>query len=107
LTDSEKIQLLQKEIIKTKKIIKQYQEQLKPIAPDCAVDALSRMDTMMDNKIVEQSLSQNIIRLNQLEIVLESVGKKGFGICRKCGQPIAIGRILIRPESLYCVRCAE
>ncbi len=105
MTAKEIHQYIQTEIDKTKKRIKQYQEQLKPIAPDCAIDALSRMDTLMDNKIVEHSLAQQIERLNQLEIV--SVDKKGFGICRKCGQPIPIARILIRPESLYCVRCTE
>lgn len=107
MTDSEIIQHIQNEINNTKSTIKQYQEQLKPTAPDCAIDALTRMDSLMDNKIVEQSLLQHIKRLNQLEMVLESVGKKGFGKCRKCGETIPMGRILIRPESLYCVRCVE
>lgn len=104
---TEIIQLIQDKIITTKNTIKQYQEKLKPMTPDCAVDSLSRMDILMDNIIVGQSLAQQIDRLNQLEIVLESIGKKDFGICRKCKQPIPVARILIRPESLYCVRCTE
>jgi DnaK suppressor protein len=107
LTDSAIIQLLQNEINNTKSTIKQFQEQLKPIAPDCAVDAQNRMDTLANNKIVEQALSQQMKRLNQLSMVLKSVGTKEFGKCRKCGQTIPLGRIMIRPESLYCVRCAE
>ncbi len=107
MIDSEIIQLLQKEISNTKNSIKQYQEQLKPIAPDCAVDSHSRMDTLIDNQIVKQALKHQQLKLEQLKLVLNSVGDKDFGQCRKCKQPIPLGRILIRPESLYCVHCTE
>lgn len=107
MTNTEIKKHIQTEIVATKNSIKQYQEKIKPIAPDCAIDALSRMDTLMDNKIVEHSLLQQIRKLEQLEMVLENIGKKGFGKCRKCGQTIPLARIKILPESIYCVRCAE
>jgi len=30
-----------------------------------------------------------------------------FGICIRCQQKIPYGRLMIRPESKYCVKCAE
>ncbi len=44
--------------------------------------------------------------LSRLEHILTRVGKPDFGICVKCRQTIPLGRILIKPESVYCVNCA-
>ncbi|WP_456379530.1 TraR/DksA family transcriptional regulator [Lutibacter sp.] len=106
--DSENIkQKILQEIFLTKNAIKEYEELTKPIAPDCAIGRVSRMDAINNKSVVEASLRQAESKLRNLQRVLSQLGTDEFGVCLKCKQPIPLGRILIRPESLFCVNCAQ
>ena len=106
--DTEQIkQLLLKEISKTEGLIEEYKELTQPIAPDCAIGRISRMDAINNKSVTEAALRQAEGKLNNLNRVLSQIGTDDFGLCLKCKQPIPLGRILIRPESLFCVRCAR
>jgi RNA polymerase-binding transcription factor len=95
------------EISKTEKSISEYREMVKPVAPDVAIGRISRMDAINNKSVMEASLRQAEAKLENLQLVLAKIGSPDFGICVKCKQPIPIGRILIRPESLHCVNCAR
>lgn len=95
------------EISKTEILVKEYKELTKPISPDSAIGRVSRMDAINNKSVVEASLRQAESKLRNLKRVFSQLGSKEFGICLKCKQPIPIGRILIRPESLLCVNCAQ
>lgn len=94
------------EIKRTEQQIASYRELNKPVAPDVAIGRISRMDAINNKSITEASLKQAELKLSSLQQVLAKVNTKEFGICIKCKQTIPLGRILIRPESLYCVKCA-
>ena len=94
------------EIAKTEKLIAEYKELTKPVAPDDAIGRISRMDAINNKSVTEASLRQAEQKLLNLKRVLSRVGTSDFGICIKCGKPIPAGRILYRPESLNCVECA-
>jgi DnaK suppressor protein len=100
-------QLLIKEIVKTEALILEYKELTQPIAPDCAIGRVSRMDAINNKSINEAAQRQAEAKLRNLNRVLSQIGTDDFGLCLKCKQPIPPGRILIRPESLFCVRCAR
>ncbi len=100
-----KIKLLE-EISKTEKAISDYKELTKPIAPDVSIGRVSRMDAINNKSVNEASLRQAEAKLGNLKRVLDKFGTEDFGICLKCKQPIPVGRILIRPQSLLCVHCA-
>lgn len=100
-------QLINKEIDKTKEIIEIYKEETKPVAPDCAVDILSRNDAMNNMSRVNSLLEQAKAKLAALEFVLTKVGTPEFGKCVRCRKEISIGRMLVRPESLYCIECSQ
>ncbi len=95
------------EISQTEKSIEQYKDMVKPVAPDVAIGRISRMDAINNKSVMEASLRQAELKLVNLKRVLSQLGSKDFGICLKCKEPIPVGRILIRPESLYCVNCAR
>ena len=95
------------EISKTEKAILDYKELTKPIAPDVSIGRVSRMDAINNKSVNEASLRQAEIKLGNLKRVLENFGTQDFGVCLKCKQPIPVGRILIRPQSLLCVNCAS
>jgi DnaK suppressor protein len=95
------------EISKTENSVSDYKERTKPISPNDAIGRLSRMDAINNKSVNEASLRQAEIKLGNLNRVLSKIDDGDFGICLKCKQPIPIGRIMIRPESLLCVNCAS
>ena len=100
-------QKINDEISKTSALIKEYKELTKPISPDSAIGRVSRMDAINNKSVVEANLRQAENKLRNLKRVYSQFGSEEFGICLKCKQPIPLGRILIRPESLLCVNCAQ
>ena len=104
---SELKQILLDKISETELLVKEYQELTKPIAPDVAIGRISRMDAINNKSITEAALRQAEEKLRNLQRVLSKIDDKDFGLCLKCHKRIPLGRILIRPESLYCVNCAK
>lgn len=98
---------LENEIKKTGEIISEYKEMSKPVSPDDAIGRISRMDAINNKSVTESALRQAESKLNALESVLAKMGSPDFGKCINCKEPIPIGRILIRPESLRCIKCAR
>lgn len=100
-------QKIQKKIKQTKVLIAEYKELTQPVEPDCAIGRISRMDHINNKSVIEASLRQAEEKLKNLERVLTMHGSEGFGKCIKCHREIPLGRLLFRPESLYCVDCAH
>ncbi len=100
-------QRLNEAIEKTTATIAEYRELTRPEAPDVAIGRVSRMDAINNRSVVEAALRKAEEKLKNLERVKESIGTSEFGKCKKCGQDIPVGRLLIRPESLLCLRCAS
>ncbi len=98
--------LILTEISKTELKIEKYKDMTKPVAPDCAIGRVTRMDAINNKSITEMVLCQAEEKYTMLKHVLTQVGTKEFGKCRKCNADIPLGRILISPESMLCVNCA-
>ncbi|SKA85303.1 transcriptional regulator, TraR/DksA family [Paucidesulfovibrio gracilis DSM 16080] len=77
-----------------------------PVAVDSAVGRLSRMDTLVNQGVSGQSLSKARRRLLLLDRALRNADYPGFGECVECGNPIPVKRLLLVPETEYCVHCA-
>jgi len=95
------------EIDKTEYQIIEYKELTLPVAPDEAIGRISRMDAINNKSVNEASLRQAESKLVNLNRVLDMYGSEGFGLCLKCKGEIPSGRMILRPESLYCVKCAR
>lgn len=94
------------EIEKTGKAITEFRELTKPVAPDVAIGRVSRMDAINNKSVNEASLRQAEQKLKKLKFVLSKIDTKEFGTCLKCKREIPLGRLMIMPESMYCVNCA-
>ncbi len=94
-------------IAKTEKLVSDYKEKTRPVAPDNAIGRVSRMDAIVNKSVMEVSLNKAEDKLNKLKHVLSKIGTSDFGICIRCGQTIPVARILAIPESPYCVNCAR
>ncbi|MDI1323409.1 MAG: TraR/DksA C4-type zinc finger protein [Algoriphagus sp.] len=98
---------LEQEIKKTQQTIQTYEDMSQPVSPDNAIGRISRMDAINNKSITESALRNAREKLNKLQLALSNIDNPEFGLCRKCHKPIPEGRILLKPESPYCVNCAQ
>ncbi|MEN8125144.1 MAG: TraR/DksA C4-type zinc finger protein [Bacteroidota bacterium] len=95
------------EIEKTRESISELRELTAPIAPDCAIGRVSRMDAINNKTINEAALRKAENKLKGLEIALQNIDDSDFGKCARCHNEIPLGRILLMPHSRFCVHCAS
>ncbi len=95
------------EIETTKETIIVLKELTAPIAPDCAIGRVSRMDAINNKSINEDALRKAENKLKGLQIALQNIDDADFGRCARCNNEIPLGRILLMPHSRFCVHCAS
>ncbi len=87
--------------------IDQLQEKVKPIAPDCSLGRLTRMEAMNEQEVSQRILDETLLRQTRLRNALSRIDSEMFGICIECEEAIGMGRMRVRPESVRCVDCAN
>jgi DnaK suppressor protein len=106
--EREKImQLITSGIEELKKSIAEMEESTKPVSPDNAIGRLSRIDAMSSRMVSDAALRAMKSRLSKLEYLLGRIDKPDFGMCSMCGEPIAVKRLMVMPESSRCIHCAD
>jgi len=98
---------IKEELALTEVSIKKYKELTKPIAPDCAIGRVSRMDAINNKSVNQLALRNSETKLNNLKIALSKIDDFDFGICIRCNKPIPLGRILLMPQVITCVNCSR
>jgi DnaK suppressor protein len=98
---------LHEELEKTRKGIADLKQMTAPVAPDDAIGRVSRMDAINNKAINDAALRKAEEKLQQLERMTVLVDEPGFGLCKKCGEPIPMQRLILMPQSVFCVRCAS
>jgi len=94
------ISALEKEIIL-------LQEKSEPITPDCSLGRLTRQEMMQEQQVYLHTLQEDQKRLNRLKSALSRVENEDYGECKECEEDIAYERLLLLPESVYCVSCLQ
>jgi DnaK suppressor protein len=110
MTQDEKIKIKEKiesDITLLTAQIIDLEEKVKPIAPDCGLGRLTRLEAMGEQHVNNKILDEARIRLTRLSNALQRIDKPMFGICIECEEAIGVGRMSIRPESVRCVECAN
>ena len=97
---------IKQDIHSLKEQISILEEKVKPIAPDCSLGRLTRLEAMGEQHVNNKILDESKIRLTRLNNALLRIDKPIFGICIECEEEIGVGRMSIRPESVRCVECA-
>ncbi len=87
--------------------IKNLEEKVKPISPDCGLGRLTRLEAMGEQHVNNKILDESRVRLTRLNNALQRIDKPMFGVCIDCEESIGRGRMSVRPESVRCVSCAS
>lgn len=98
---------INQDIHSLKEQISILEEKVKPIAPDCSLGRLTRLEAMGEQHVNNKILDESKIRLTRLNNALLRIDKPMFGICIECEEEIGFGRMSVRPESVRCVDCAN
>ena len=98
---------LMEEINITQNKINDYSELCKPISPENAIGRISRMDAINNKSVVEAALREAKYKMCQLLLIKDKIHDIDFGKCLKCKNNIPFERLIIRPESRLCIRCAK
>ena len=97
--------IISKELNETLISINEYKELTKPIKPENSIGRVSRMDAINNKSVMEESLRKLEAKYEKLKFIKTQTQKKDFGMCLKCKNQIPLGRIMIIPESRFCVKC--
>ena len=84
-----------------------YETLTQPIAPDNAIGRVSRMDAINNRAVSDAALRKARERLSGLVAHLQDLDTPEFGLCPKCRSSIPVARMLLAPESRFCVNCAR
>ena len=101
------INRIQEEILKTEREVEELKELTKPISPDNAIGRVSRMDAINNKSVNSNRLKMAEIKLRKLRHALQKSTDPNFGVCSRCGNLIQLKRLMLLPESNYCIRCAS
>ncbi len=71
------------------------------------VGRLSRMDAMQQQAMQQARLRAIEKRLADISHAEEALQHDEYGLCEECGEAIAEQRMQVRPESVFCIQCAE
>ena len=77
-----------------------------PISPENSIGRVSRMDAIQNKSVAEAALRQARKKLDGLLTVQKRLADPDLGVCQACKQPIPVKRLLLMPQSPYCVNCA-
>jgi DnaK suppressor protein len=78
-----------------------------PVSPDNAIGRLTRQDALQ-----QQQMSAELVRRHEQERVrvegaLRAIDAGTYGVCQRCGEPIAVARLDAMPHAAVCVACAD
>ena len=77
-------------------------QQLPPIEE---MDRAARTETLNYKRKCEADIRNSMKKIAHLDVALKRVGEPDFGICIECDKPIETTKLMLMPETMYCVRC--
>jgi len=98
--------ILNEQIIDTQNKIDEYTKLCQPIPPENAIGRVSRMDAINNKSVVEAALKESKDKMHELLQMKIRIKNNDFGNCVKCNNNISYNRLIILPQSKFCVKCA-
>ncbi len=74
---------------------------------------VSRIDAIQQQKMAQSSFARDKKRLVKLNSILAKLSQQqqsgygDYGWCEECDEEIPIARLMVKPESKYCISCQQ
>ena len=69
------------------------------------LDRASRTEAINYKRTCEADIRKSMKKLAEYEVALKRIDAAGFGICIECDKPIQMTKLMLMPETMYCVQC--
>ena len=70
------------------------------------IGRLARMDALQQQAMAMASDARSAGKLQRIEAALVRIRAGEFGYCIRCGEDIAVKRLMADPASIHCLTCA-
>jgi DnaK suppressor protein len=91
-----------------KHLVNSQKEDMGKISVDSFIDDLDRADREISAQTFYKLLDRKNKELERINFLIRRIQKEqDFGLCEECGSQIPEKRLLIMPESIYCVPCQK
>ncbi len=96
-------------ILKAKRdeVVREIQEQRERLFMDQANDPMDEARFVADRELVIRSLDRLYDTIRCIDVALDEIRDRTFGICARCGDNIPLKRLEAVPWSPFCVACQE
>ena len=106
---------LEKEKLAIEKELESFAEKDSTIKGNWDTKRINTEDTDMEEKADEVEEYDNLLslehslelKLKDVSLALEKMGKSAYGKCEKCGKEIEQERLMACPEAKLCMKCNE
>ena len=68
---------------------------------------VSRVDALQQQQMALAEKRRNEARLGQIAAALRRIDEDDYGWCTRCGEPIGLKRLSVRPEGALCLACTR
>jgi len=68
-------------------------------------DLVDRASSFIDRGLAQSICDRENLRIKKIEQALEDMAEGVYGICKRCGEDIAIKRLRANPLARHCLRC--
>jgi len=99
--------IIEADILQLQEDIPGLEAMTQPISPDNAIGRLSRMDAINTRSANQTALNAAKVRLAKLTQTLPKINNAEYNECDECLAEIPFARLMLVPESEYCVVCSE
>ena len=77
------------------------------VSPDKAIGRLTRQDALQQQQMSAELMRRHEQELARVRQALQGIDAGTYGACRRCSEPIGLGRLNAMPHASLCVRCAN
>lgn len=96
---------IEQQIAEIDDTLRSAREHARPVSLDDPIGRLSRMDAMQQQEMDQARVRMAEQRRRALVAALARLDDENFGECQDCGEAIAPGRLMARPEVTLCTAC--
>ena len=68
-------------------------------------DLVDRASSFIDRSLSQSMCDRQNLRIRMIEDALEDIENGEYGICRQCGEDIAVKRMEANPIARHCITC--
>lgn len=72
-----------------------------------STDSAEQAQERENDQVLDEIGNETLHSIEQINAALKRIDEGEYGICDSCGSEIAQERLLILPETTFCVKCAE